>query len=242
MRMNLCKEHQKKDAVYRFMPVHRLLEIFSKKDMKQTLALMAPARYKEDDPFEGWLFEKLIEEHSTCPKWTQYRRFKEHVFFLCLSVDKETDQIWKTYTPHALGVRIKIKIDKLKKRFGDEYVLGCVKYRIKGRIQKEVINKYMRIEEPSEEQLLDLYFWKMKGFMTDNEIRLATVERNAKSDIKLVDFDYHHLLEHIMFDPRMKKDVFESYKDYVSKRFGIEEKRISRSTLYQPEERFKFHA
>lgn len=224
-------------SLYRFIPVYRLLELFNERN----LALMRSSKYKKDDPFEGWIYENLYqacsEKHSL---WKKFESLKDQIYFLCLSTDKETDQIWKVYTPHKLGVRIKFKITCLEKCFGNNFVLGSVEYWTIDKIQKEVIDKYVKINSPSEEDLLKLYFYKMKGFKTDNEIRLATIDKSINADIKYVDFDCNSLIENIMFDPRMEKNTFEKIRDYIIKLYAFPGK-IVHSTLYNPEQRFKIN-
>ena len=144
---------------------------------------MAPSKYKIHDPFEGWLFERLFKKCSKYSCWGKYKEFERNIFFICLSANAETDQIWKTYTPHGLGVCIKLDISKLKDKFSDDnFILGSVKYKTIGTIQKELIDRYLALENPTEEQIIDLFFWKMKGFKTDNEIRLSIIVGDKDKD------------------------------------------------------------
>ncbi len=202
---------------------------------------MAPSKYKIHDLFEGWLFEKLFEECSKKHQcWAEHKEFERKIFFLCLSSDSETDQIWKTYTPHALGVCIKLDVSKLKEKFDDSFILGSVKYRTIGTIQKELINQYSSLENITKEEMIDLFYWKMKGFKTDNEIRLSIIGEKNKDDTYYVDFDYHYLIESFLFDPRMEETTFESFRLVLTDQFGIDNKKIKHSTLHRPWDRFCF--
>jgi len=70
--------------LFRYVPVYRLLEILA----LNKLTLMKTSKW--EDPFEGYLFDYCVREF---PQWRESRDLKAALFCLCLSRDREKDQI-----------------------------------------------------------------------------------------------------------------------------------------------------
>lgn len=214
--------------LYRFIPVYCLVEIFS----LGKIALMRTSVWKNSDPFEGFLFDRCIKYD----KWSQLNKLKQAIFCLCLSIEREKDQLWRAYIPDNLGVRIKIDSKKLQHKLSKEFMLGKVKYRIEPTIKK-VFKKYIDDNSPSKEKLIKLFFYKRKAFESDREVRLLTVDPTHNEDIKFIAFDPHELVTDIMFHPAIPDSVFQSYKDHISSVFNFQGK-IHKSKLYEPDKVF----
>lgn len=215
--------------IYRYIPVYRLLEILS----LNKLTFMRTNLW--EDPFEGFLFDYCV---NNFPQWKKFSDLKATVFCLCLSNDSEKDQIWRSYTPNRDGVRMKVNLDALESSLDDNYILGRVKYRWVKSL-KGLLQKYKDDAEPSQEKLLELFFFKRKDFETDVELRLLTTDSSTKSDIKSIDIDAKGMIKEVMFDPRMDDGLYASYRRLIkSKVYGFDEK-VHHSKLYSPTKVFK---
>lgn len=192
------------DVLYRYIRIGRLEDMLS----GDCIGMLNPSKWEEEDPFEGFLFKKYID------RWpdSNHRDLKNSIYCLCFSTDMEKDQIWKSYTPKKDGVRIKIKVEDLKKNFDDSFVLDDVKYKNR-KTMREILEDLLKQENQNEESLRNLFFYKFLGFKNDKEVRLLTIDRSNSGDVKNVHIDVCSVIKKIMFDPRMSLKDYEYHKN-----------------------------
>lgn len=221
----------KKEVIYRYMPVHRLI------DMLSTNHLFMLKTTMWDDPFEGFLFERYIRRYPCSP----HRKLREFLYCLCLSQDTETDQLWKSYTPEKNGVCIRVAVDKLKIALDDRFVLASVEYKNTTAMRK-VLEEHLRNDSQTEEKLRDLFFYKLLGFHTDKEVRLLTIDPANEGSIKNVKIDTCEIIDDIMWDPRMPECLCEIYEESIEKINRSRDCNLPKphkSTLYDPKKHLR---
>jgi len=223
MIIRLCAAPKK---IFRYMPVYRLIDMLS----TNHLGMLNTTMWK--DPFEGFLFDQYIEKHPRSP----HCGLKKSLYCVCFSVDTETDQFWRSYTPANNGVRIRVPVDKLKSALDDRFVLASIEYKSR-RKMKKVLKKHLKDDNHTAEELRDLFLYKLLGFHTDQEIRLVTIDDRNQETIKNVEIDIFGLIDDIMWDPRMPDTLCSIYREHIEKTYtlrGQKSPRIHKSTLYDP--------
>ena len=220
------KYQDNKLNLYRYVPVYRLIEIFSTKQ----IALLRTDMWQDKDPFEGFLYEHCVKDNKN---WKQLRINRDNLYCLCFSLATEQDQIWRSYTPEKNGVMIKINATELVQSLKIGYLLGDIKYKNIDDV-KELINETTANEKPAEKDLLELFLCKRLGFKYDREIRLMTIDFEETNAVKKIPFDPKTLIREIIFDPRMDDFSYEEHKEYITGKFSYDERRIEKSGLYSP--------
>jgi len=221
--------------LYKYTSIDRLFEMLE----NSQLTFLPKDKYWRKDRFEGYLFKNLYTFHKTYhnDSWSEFSYLK-NVCYMCLSSDTETDQIWKTYTPEKTGVCLKLSVRKLDEKLGRMFYLSKIRYK-KIEDIKKIIAVYKKKVNPTEEELIELYLYKMRGFKTDNEYRLLKIEREKESqELVRVPFDYNETIQKILFHPRCETVFFNVMKDVLNSRYKIPEERIKPSTLHNPIKRF----
>ena len=82
--------------------------------------------------------------------------------------------------------------------------------------------------------------YKRHAFSHEKEIRLIYFGQDGKckDDVFKFNFEPANVIDRILFDPRMNKEIREAYKNYI-KALGYDFE-IKRSTLYDPPRKLTF--
>jgi len=219
---------QPDQTLYRYVTVQRFEEMLQ----EDRIPLVTTHKWKDNDPFEGFLFNQYVE------KWPDpnYDGLKDSIYCLCFSNDMEKDQIWRSYTPKNNGVRIAVTVSDLAAAFDDAFVLDCVRYRNKSDM-KGVLEACLKNGGQNEEQLRDLFFYKLLGFQNDKEVRLLTIDHGTSGNVKKLLVDICDLVKDIRFDPRMARRCYKKHKSGIHdiyKSRGKGKPHITQSSLYDP--------
>lgn len=232
--------------VYRIFSFERLRQLFDEKK----LALVKPSLW--EDPFENF----ILNSTGTFPDGTQFTIGNRDSFYgQCWSLTKESDAMWRIYSPEKDGVKVKTTIRKLfqplfelggvhRKMNGNEYNLtsfiGRVKYKGKKTLL-EMLNDRERMSGKLYDQSgwgqASTFYFKRWAFRHENEVRLMYNGNNdttANGNVFKFDFDPTLLIDEIVFDPRMESDDYES-KKALTQSWGFH-KRIIQSGLYKIKE------
>jgi len=206
--------------VYRYMPVHRLWQVLA------TRRLYFMRNTKWDDPFEGFLVKRFGASfggrHS-------YVNLNSHKFFLCCSLIREKDHLWRNYTPNKDGVVVTLNVNALLKA-NPSMLCRRIEYPKRSEID-DLIRKIDKKALPLR-RILDLFFMKRLAFQDEQEIRFLLQDRTSKDDVVPVSIEIDKIIEGVLFDPRMDKDTFNYHRQFIKDRFGIS--KISHSSLYDP--------
>jgi hypothetical protein len=234
--LNFSKEQIDK-PIFRFLSTNRLFELFEKH--KNTL--VSPKLW--EDPFENHIMcitteLKREDEKGSCIG------FRDNFFGQCWTQTRESDAMWRIYSPNKNGVRITTTPRKLLKSLYEDTgcqindyscFLGKVKYYKTPKL-KEFLNLNSAewvYFDPTGQGLAQSLLFKRTPFKHENEVRLlfnSKFKGEKNPDFYSYYFDPREIIDDIVFDPRMDVSEFNRHKkNLIQLRF---EKRIVKSRLY----------
>lgn len=227
--------------VYRIFSFERLEEIFR----ERKLTLVKPKLW--DDPFENF----ILNSTGILPDGREFHiGFRDHFYGQCWSFTKESDAMWRIYSPEKRGVKVKTTIRKLFTplfRAGGEHIkmdgtiynlssfVGKVKYS-----GTKTLEDMLKDEERMSGKIFDQsgwgqassFFFKRIAFRHEREVRLIyNSHNNSESNVFKFDIDPVELFDEIVFDPRMSEELYSQQKRQVID-WGYN-KRIIQSGLYK---------
>jgi len=222
--------------IYRYFHFERLLEVIK----TERLTLLKTKVW--EDTFENLLYK-------TKTKIGSLAGHVELIYGHCWTLTKESDAMWRIYSPNKQGMRIKTTIDKLAEvaRNEENYqtfstrmrVISPVKYIPDNKIEKLVADYSLR-SMPSSKDALDSLFIKRKEFEHEKEVRLiihktakdeySYPEEVMKTNIKF-EINPNDFIEEITLDPRLNEMQTQLYLDII-KSSGYMGK-VNKSTLYR---------
>ncbi|MGH1430678.1 MAG: DUF2971 domain-containing protein [Neptuniibacter sp.] len=224
--LNIARKDLDKE-IYRIMPIHRLLEAF---DIGK-LTLVKPEKW--DDPFENLLLKGTAK--TTDGEIVDFSPIRDSVYGQCWTLHKETDAMWRIYSPDKQGAKVKTTIRKLlqslQSQSGQFAKVHCFIGEVEYLSQKDLVSKLKNINilNTSGSGIAESLIYKRVEFKHEKEIRLLyTGESGQFHQFKINPFD---LFDEIVFDPRINNHLFESYRDSLAGK-GYE-KSIRQSVMYQ---------
>ncbi len=225
-------DFQKEKYIYRFIPFYRLVEIFKNK----TNVLVNPKKW--DDPFENFIMNSTGELQNG----EMFSiGFRENFYGQCWTLTRESDAMWRIYSPQKDGVRIRTTPRKLLKSLynvsGNTRDISCyvgkVKYYTTKKL-KELLEKFGSkwILDNTGAGQAQTFLFKRTPFKHENEVRIIYNSfGNLNSDIFSYKIDPYELIDYIVFDPRIDYSIFKNKKSEL-KNLGFK-KRIVKSNLYK---------
>lgn len=229
-------EKDKDKDIYRIFPIARFIQLLTTKQ----LTLVKPKMW--DDPFENILLSSKIKIGDEVADISS----RDSVYGQCWTWHRETDAMWRIYSPNKDGVRLKSTPRKLLKalqsacgKYSDvQCFIGNVKYIPKIKMQKtfEAIDIFNTNGSGIAETLL----YKRNEFSHEKEVRIiySGKEEECASDTFEFPIDISTTFDRLLFDPRMSEDLRKSYIAAV-KALGFRSE-IKRSTLYDPPTQLTF--
>ena len=212
--------------VFRVFSYKRLIQLFEEKKN----ILVKP--WKWDDPFEN----AINKNNYFKVDGTSFQRPEQDcIFGQCWTLNnKETDALWRIYSPNKDGIRVKSTLGKLL-------------YSLNNHSDPSSIGRIIYLKESQMEtffqtniRTLFLYgflshYYKREAFSHENEVRIMKFvfdHKMADQSLFKYEIDPYGLIDEILFDPRMDDKV---YIDAASelKAMGYQ-KKIFKSTLYSP--------
>lgn len=227
--------------VYRIFSFGRLEEIFQEKK----LTLVKPKLW--DDPFENF----ILNSTGMLPDGRQFQiGFRDNFYGQCWSLTKESDAMWRIYSPDKGGVKVKTTIRKLftplfqvggqhTKMNGNIYNLSSFVGRVKYANTK-ALTDMLKDEERMSGKVFDQsgwgqsssFFFKRVAFKHEKEVRLIYNAQNENQfDTFKFDLDPVEIFDEIVFDPRMKETDYQEQKGKLIE-WGYD-KSIIQSGLYK---------
>jgi hypothetical protein len=197
--------------------------------------LVNPSKW--DDPFENFMMNSTIEFKSGIQVSIGFR---DNIYGQCWTRTKESDAMWRIYSPNKNGVRLSTTprklIDELKEisinSKNTDCFIGKVKYYSTIRLKKLLEdNSHWLLDEtgvgPAHSLLL-----KRLAFKHENEVRLI-YNSFGRFNNKMMKYEVEPLdfIDDIVFDPRITNKEFSKYKKQL-RQLNFK-KRITKSTLYQ---------
>lgn len=225
------KQEEIEKNIYRVFSFERLLELFN----QQELTLVHPSLW--EDPFENFF---LNSEFTNAAGRTFSLDLKYGVYGQCWSLSRESDAMWRIYSPDKRGVKVRTTSRKLLSYLNDATVdygsayIGKVNYLPKTKMN-ELCNddNFIRSSLDSEQGIASTLLYKRREFSHENEVRLIHTKASCRegSD-KVFSFSVNpmELVDQIVFDPRMNDDLFQVYKKHISD-LGFKKSTV-KSSLY----------
>jgi hypothetical protein len=233
-------------SVYRIFSFSRLRELFE----ERKLALVKPNLW--EDPFENF----ILNATGIFPNGMEFNIESRNSFYgQCWSRTKESDAMWRIYSPDKDGVKVKTTMRKLfeplfqlggvhRKMNGNEYNLtsfiGKVQYQGKKKLLTMLSDRDRmsgKLYDQSGKGQASTFYFKRWAFRHENEVRLmynGNHDPLANGNIFKFDIDPIDLIDEIVFDPRMEKADYEIKKE-ITQNWGFD-KKIIQSGLYKIEE------
>jgi hypothetical protein len=227
----------KKEYLYRIMPVQRVKELFENSE----LVFLRPEAWK--DPFENYLSKVSFIDAAGNINHIDYLN---KVYGQCYSLGTETSLMWDAYTPNKDGVRIKIEKDKLidflnlqKQYPASNFKYNKVIYKRYGDFVSKFTNddELIKLYKHQNDKLLDFFFEKRYEYRDEREYRIMY---DANSDVKpygklfKIIIPVLDLIDSVRFDPKMPEKECDELKYYFRNK-GIDGRKIQRSLLYKYE-------
>lgn len=220
--------------LYRVFSIERLLELFTKKE----LVLVKPSAW--DDPFENYILNATAVNESGRNLTFDIR---EHVYGQCWSETRESDAMWRIYSPHCTGVKIRTTIGKLYNSLkinelpnSHMLYLGKVDYKNQTELVKHAQNRVEmqnHLMNNGKEGFAKTLLFKRREFSHENEVRIICVYEKLIQDEDnfRITINPFELVDQIVFDPRIDIELFKVYQSHF-KKIGFTGS-VIRSTLYE---------
>lgn len=198
--------------VYRVFTYDRIEQVFR----ERALGLLRPRKW--EDPFENF----ILGAEGTLQDGTPYNiGFREDYFGQCWSLTKESDAMWRIYSPQKDGVKVKTTIRKLfqpvfeaggisKTIEGDDWnmssFIGKVKYQSSKSLVamlKNDVRMNSKVLDQSGWGQASTFYFKRYAFKHENEVRIIYRNPNNAGDVVNIPVDPNLLFDEIVLDPRM---------------------------------------
>ncbi|MBI5557669.1 MAG: DUF2971 domain-containing protein [Deltaproteobacteria bacterium] len=221
--------------IYRIMPIHRLLEDLQ----KMHLNLVKPKKW--DDPFENLLLSIPLKNKNVGNIFT----VRADVYGMCWTLRRETDAMWRIYSPDKQGAKVKTTprklLDALKKHDPEYWQVRCFIGKVEYVKQKKLRSSLeeIRLLDSNGSGIPKSLLLKRREFQHEKEVRLIYCPASESScDIHPFKISPNELFEEVIFDPRMDKELVNAYT------LAIKEKKyqnpVAQSKLYQLPNDLKF--
>ncbi len=229
-------EKQKDQPIFRIITINRLFQLFE----TRSNVLVRPKKW--DDPFEKFISESITKLKFEDEKETTVG-FRDDLYAQCWTKTRESDAMWRIYSPEKNGVRISTTPRKLLNSLSSTLndvkhyssYIGKVEYFSTPKLKEyvnESVDKWVYFDIDGRGLANSLLF-KRNAFKHENEVRLiynSKFKGYNNSDIFKYRINPLELIDDIVFDPRIEYAEFERYKKGLQKfRF---DKRIVKSVLY----------
>src|SRR5260370_5289329 len=239
-----CIDRPDPDApIYRVMRVDRFIENLR----SRRLMLIRPHLW--DDPFENFLYQARLQDPDGTP--VNITGLRLRLYGQCWSLLRESDAMWRIYSPEKNGVKVQTTVRKLIRAVYDltdkwaslQYFLRRVSYKSQGELL-EIFSKpddyIATLLDGAARGPVRALLLKRKEFEHEKEVRLIyQSNEELPDDYVLIQIDPLKIFDEIIFDLRMPVFSYEAFSAYI-KAQGFT-KPILRSQLYQlPEISHKF--
>ena len=223
--------------IYRIFSIEQFKRLMCSKE----LILVNPSEW--DDPFENFFLKASVVN----PNGERFslEELEKSWYGQCWTCKKESDALWRIYSPKKDGVRVSTTVRKLFSCFWNQedhfvrlkYFIGKVSYR-----SRDDIESFMKRISFSDVAMggqnynfAKLLCIKRSEFSHEDEVRvlICDVKRNVeKNGCYRQPFDYTKVFDCICLDPRLGEDNYKKLKgEFIGMGCPIP---ITQSELYKP--------
>jgi hypothetical protein len=223
--------------VYRVMSFTRFIELLQ----RQELTLVRPHMW--EDPFENYLYSFMQKKHLGTYKGLS--RYGEDLFAQCWTLHRETDAMWRIYSPDNDGVRVRTDFSRLYRalalkvgiRATIDSFIGKVQYLTKEEIRDIVSScEFQRSVDRADtsKHIARCLLLKRKEFSHEKEIRLIhdcwDPNQTRKGTLFDIPIDPNRLFDSVTIDPRTEYARFMEMKTTIKAKGFV--RPVYRSRLY----------
>jgi len=219
--------------VYRIIPVHRLFELFEKKQN----VLVKPKTW--EDPFENFILQSKVKLSTGQLATLEVR---DQIYGQCWTLHSASDAMWRIYSPNGNAVRIRSTIQALAESLGRacgslsyiEAFIGRVKYLPNKRLIQYANDAFQTTTIPYSRMFAQTLLVKRPAFKHEREVRLLFFSSDAdraKDDLYAYEVDPHALINQIMVDPRLPLKATNALREEIKAKTAFRGP-IKRSLLY----------
>lgn len=166
-------------------------------------------------------------------KYPETKVFRADIWGQCWTTHRETDAMWRIYSPDKQGVKVRCSIRNLLESLlelnqdhrRNGIFIGKVNYLPKKTLLSILRNIGGIYGKDAARSLL----LKRREFKHEAEVRL--ISTIGAGEIQNFEIDPYKVFDEIIFDPRMNKHICESYKKSI-KANGFK-RRVAQSVMYQ---------
>ena len=224
--------------IYRIFSIKRFIQLMCSKE----LVLVNPSKW--DDPFENFFLQaNAIDSNGQI---VSLEELANSWYGQCWTCNKESDALWRIYSPKKDGIRVSTTIRKLFSSVWNEedgfsslkYFIGKVSYHSRCSIESFMGDtSFWSIATGGQNNgFAKLLCIKRPEFSHENEVRILIndVEENKIGEngcYSIKPFDYTKVFNDICLDPRLDKNCYMKIKDkFISMGCSIP---ITQSELYK---------
>ena len=226
--------------IYQILPVKYLIKIFRNNTLRFNNIVKS-----WEDPYELFMLKHKITIED-CPLYDTQSSLQKNYYGQCWSLNKDSDAMWRIYSPDKESVRIKTSVIKMIEVLNQTRgmmwiapIFGKVKY-----LTQEKITEWLLSTQTEENPwIFDCFseslFIKRHEFEHENEIRFlihngnlgkSPKPSNVHDDYIDMQVDPSNFIEEIALDPRLSDKDFEDRKILLSSITGSVP--ICKSDLY----------
>ena len=225
--------------LYRIFTFERFKELITSNE----LVLVNPEKW--DDPFENFFLKANAYDREG--NIVDFSNIREMWYGQCWTINKDTDAMWRIYSPKKNGVRISTTARKLFDAIYDEddkfallkYFIGKVNYATKDKLNTFMEkNSFWNIASGGQNDgFAKLLCIKREAFQHENEVRILINENDEGKNKNLnglykVKIDKNTLIDDICLDPRLTEDEYQKMELEIKSLFYSGPK-IFQSDLYK---------
>jgi hypothetical protein len=221
-------------SIYRIVSCERFLQMLHDREN----ALVKPRLW--DDPFENFILNGI----AVMPDGRRAKLgFRDQLYGQCWSLHRETDLMWRGYSPEQDAVKLRTTVralyDSLRAGVGKYRDVSCFIGRVRYFTKKRIADVLSRVNvvDPSGVAIAATLLVKRWAFRSEREVRLIYLNhrRSFSKKVFRYDIDPNALFEEAVLDPRMRDTEAERWE----RRFRAAgfSRRIIQSGLYRPPDR-----
>lgn len=213
-------------SIYQILPVKYLIKIFRNKTLRFNNILKS-----WEDPYELFMPKQKITIEGY-PLYNAQSNLQKNYYGQCWSLNRDSDAMWRIYSPDKESVRIKTTVIKmievLDQTRGMMWVaplFGKVKYLPQNKITEWLLHTQTEEKLWIYNCFSESLFIKRHEFEHENEVRFliyngnfgdTPTPANVHDDYIDMQVDPSCFIEEIALDPRLSNDDFEDRKVLLS--------------------------
>lgn len=160
---------------------------------------------------------------------------------------RESDAMWRIYSPEMNGVRVRARVKNLiqglraAESSSSDADISCFVGKVSYLPQNKLKGLNINVLDSSGKGIAQSLLYKRTEFSHEKEVRLIYFMHNLTANIPKVfsyGFDPGTVLDEITFDPRIDKRMSDVYTHSLVDVYGFPKKSINTSELYSPPQEF----